>query len=119
MAKDPLDVQLGARLQELREKRGLSMSAVGREIKTTYQQVRKYETGENRISAATLYRLAQLLDVDVGDFFSGLSRRSVTQADGHAFPEADEILGSALGRIEDREVREHMSGLLKALGGRS
>jgi transcriptional regulator with XRE-family HTH domain len=115
MTKDPLDAHLGARLQSLREARGLSMSAVGREIKTTYQQVRKYETGENRISASTLFRLAQLLDVEVGEFFKGMpgqaGRLAAEPADGGAFDHT-------LDRIEDRAVRQHMSGLLKALGGR-
>ncbi|WAJ28341.1 helix-turn-helix domain-containing protein [Antarcticirhabdus aurantiaca] len=72
MSRPDLDPSIGTRLQNLREKRGLSISALGREIGTTYQQVRRYESGENRVDVAYSYRLAQLLDVEIHEFFREL-----------------------------------------------
>jgi transcriptional regulator with XRE-family HTH domain len=43
------------------------LSALG----MTFQAVQKYERGENRIAASTLYRLARILDVTPGFFFEG------------------------------------------------
>ena len=36
-----------------------------------YQQVFKYETGQNRVAAAQLYALAAVLGVEVGYFYEG------------------------------------------------
>jgi transcriptional regulator with XRE-family HTH domain len=40
----------------------------------TFQQIQKYETGTNRISAAMLVRIAAVLKVDVQYFFDDLPR---------------------------------------------
>lgn len=69
---DPIDVYVGARLRKLRKGRGLSPAAVAGPIGVTFQQLLKYETGKNRISASTLYRLSLVLRVDIAAFFDGL-----------------------------------------------
>jgi transcriptional regulator with XRE-family HTH domain len=38
----------------------------------SFQQVQKYEAGQNRISASTLYRIAATLKTGLGYFFEGL-----------------------------------------------
>jgi len=48
---------------------GYSQERLGEAIGLTFQQVQKYERGSNRISAGTLYRLSQVLDVPVSFFF--------------------------------------------------
>jgi Predicted transcriptional regulators len=47
----------------------MSQEKLGEAIGLTFQQVQKYERGSNRISAGTLYRLGQVLDVPVSFFF--------------------------------------------------
>ena len=44
----------------------------------SYQQVQKYETGANRISAGRLYQIAACLDVGVGYFFERAALSSAT-----------------------------------------
>jgi|AGTN01.1.fsa_nt_gi Predicted transcriptional regulators len=51
---------------------GLSQQALGRLVGLTFQQIQKYEKGDNRVSASTLYRLAEALDVPVSFFFDDL-----------------------------------------------
>jgi transcriptional regulator with XRE-family HTH domain len=41
----------------------------------SFRQVQKYERGTNRMSAATLYRLAMTLEVPVQYFFEGPNAR--------------------------------------------
>ncbi|WAJ26870.1 helix-turn-helix domain-containing protein [Antarcticirhabdus aurantiaca] len=95
------------------------MSAIGREIGTSYQQVKKYEAGDNRMSASTLFRLSHVLDVGIGDFFKGLPARTEQAGDGPADKTASAGgLGQVLDRVEDREVRQHLEGLLQALASR-
>ena len=42
---------------------------LGERIGVRFQQVQKYETGLNRVSASRLYMIAEALDVKVGDLF--------------------------------------------------
>lgn len=68
----PVDIHVGQKLKELRSKRRLSQTDVGRKLGLSFQQIQKYETGSNRISASRLFELAQLLDVSPIFFFDGL-----------------------------------------------
>lgn len=58
MQIDPVDAGIGARLRRLRESRNVSQSALGRALGVSFQQLQKYETGKNRLSAARLIRAA-------------------------------------------------------------
>jgi transcriptional regulator with XRE-family HTH domain len=49
------------------------MSPIGA-LAVRFQQIQKYECAGNRISVAMLWKLACVLDVDVGYFFAGLER---------------------------------------------
>lgn len=64
----------------------MSQERLGEAIGLTFQQVQKYERGSNRISAGTLYRLSQVLDVPVSFFFDNYRdmQSNVASADGRA-----------------------------------
>ncbi len=66
---DRLDNHLGARLKQLRTRKGMSMAQIGELIEVTPQQISRYESGQHRITATGLYRLARGLDVPVSWFF--------------------------------------------------
>ena len=68
---DPIDKHVGQRVRERRLQAGLSQLALAGQLGVSFQQLQKYETGRNRISASTLYRLAQLLGVGPAYFFEG------------------------------------------------
>ena len=55
---------------------GLTQQDVGAALGIRFQQVQKYESAANRMSAAVLWKLANLLDVDVRYFFDGLPQFS-------------------------------------------
>lgn len=64
-----VDAHVGQRVRMRRTLLGVSQEKLGEAIGLTFQQVQKYERGSNRISAGTLYRLSQVLDVPVSFFF--------------------------------------------------
>jgi transcriptional regulator with XRE-family HTH domain len=68
-----IDDHLGQRLRQRRWMLGLTQTQVGDRVGIKFQQIQKYETGQNRISAARLWDLAQALDVPVSYFYDGLS----------------------------------------------
>jgi len=61
------DILIGARIRQRRLSAGLSMQQVADMVGITYQQINKYETGINRVSAGRLFDLSQALGFDVGD----------------------------------------------------
>ena len=73
-AYNPIDVHVGARLRARRTLVGLSQTALGDAMGLTFQQVQKYESGSNRISASRLYDVSKLLDIDIGYFFDEMDR---------------------------------------------
>lgn len=69
MEEKQVDAYIGRRIRERRTAQGLSQTALGQALGVSFQQIQKYENGANRVSASRLYRIAQVLDIDVGYFF--------------------------------------------------
>lgn len=66
---DVLDIKLGNQLRQFRQAQDLTMRQLGERLEMSPQQISKYETGLNRISASTLWRLARALDICPTKFF--------------------------------------------------
>lgn len=62
-------VHLGARLRDVRQAAGLSLREVARQLGVSPSFVSQLETGKSQPSVATLYSLAQLLDVPIDQLF--------------------------------------------------
>jgi transcriptional regulator with XRE-family HTH domain len=65
---DGIDINIGINLREIRKSNKLTQTEVANYINVTPQQIAKYETGKNRISASTLYRLACYYNKNMNDF---------------------------------------------------
>ena len=63
---------VSSRIRELRTMLGMTRQDLAERIGLSYQQLHKYETGKNRISAGILGRIAEALGVKVGHFYEGL-----------------------------------------------
>jgi transcriptional regulator with XRE-family HTH domain len=77
-----VDVHVGQRLRERRQMMGATQEQVADQVGVRFQQVQKYETAENRISASRLWEIARVLDVPITHFFEGLAgdRRDMNRA---------------------------------------
>ena len=109
---------IGGRIRARRTELGLTQEQLGQALGVSYQQVQKYETAANRISAGRLYQLAAEFGVDTAFFFEGLAETfEPSQAGlphgGHN-RSAIELVRNYLA-LENEEVRTALSGLLKAL----
>ncbi len=78
-----VDRHVGARLRARRRQLKKTQAGLGEEIGLSFKQIRKYEQGQNRIGAGTLYRLSQALGVRVDYFFDGLDSLSADGAPPH------------------------------------
>lgn len=83
----PVDRHVGHRVAERRISLGYTQSDLGRAMGITFQQVQKYEKGDNRISASKLWIAAMFLNVGVEYFFSGLGQPmpGMAEPDGPRF----------------------------------
>lgn len=70
--KHPVDVHVGKRVRHRRWMVGMTQQQLGEAVGIKFQQIQKYETGMNRISASRLWDIAHALDVPVSFFFEGL-----------------------------------------------
>jgi transcriptional regulator with XRE-family HTH domain len=64
-----VDRQVALRLRERRLVLGLTQQQMAERLGITYQQFHKYEVDHNRIAAARLFGIAQVLGVEVDYFF--------------------------------------------------
>jgi transcriptional regulator with XRE-family HTH domain len=106
---------------------GLSRASLGEAIGLTFQQVRKYERGANRIGASRLHKLSQVLDVPVSFFFDDTDPVRAPATGGFAEPpdeafESDPLrkpetieLVRAYCAIKNATVRQRFCELVKAL----
>ena len=69
----PIDVHVGRRLRARRRLLGLTQEALASAVDIKFQQIQKYESGSNRISASRLWSLAKALEVPVSYFFEGMN----------------------------------------------
>jgi transcriptional regulator with XRE-family HTH domain len=68
-AADPV-FNLGARLKIVRLKSGLSLREVARQLGVSPSFISQMENGKSQPSVATLYSMAQLLDVSIDELFA-------------------------------------------------
>lgn len=64
-----IDQVIGRRLRLRRRELGFTQTTVASGLGVTFQQVQKYESGANRLSAAQLYRVSQVLLTNPAWFF--------------------------------------------------
>lgn len=64
-----VDRLIGRRIRVRRLEIGLAQTALADAIGVTFQQVQKYEKGINRVSAATLLKIAEVLRIPVASLF--------------------------------------------------
>ncbi len=91
----PVDVHVGKRIRHRRWLVGMTQQQLAEKVGIKFQQIQKYETGANRVSASRLWDIADALEVPVSFFFEGL------EAEGEeAAPRADSVPADILGDKE-------------------
>ena len=70
----PIDKYFGDRLRARRIMMKMSQEDLGKSLGVSFQQIQKYEKGTNRLTAATMVRVAEILDVDVGYFYDEIPK---------------------------------------------
>lgn len=119
--RDEVDVYVGARIGLRRSALGLSQSALAQQLGISFQQVQKYETGQNRISASRLHRAATVLGTSVETFFPPVE--TARGAADESWRQMRFITATAEGRtvaaefplIGDRDLRRAVARIVHGL----
>lgn len=111
-----VDRLVGDRIRRRRILMGLTQDQLGESLGISYQQIQKYETGANRVSAGRLYLIANRLEVAPGWFFDPVK----SDASSSDF---DELGSSRLlmefvrsfARISDERLKTVLVSLVRAM----
>ncbi|MGQ0741042.1 MAG: helix-turn-helix domain-containing protein [Alphaproteobacteria bacterium] len=115
-----VDDHVGARIRLRRTLLGLTQEQLAVALNISYQQIQKYETGANRVSAGRLFQIAQRLGVDVTFFFEGLDPELAPKGLPHGGRNrvAIDLVRNFL-EIPDEEARTALAHLVKTLKARA
>ena len=111
-----VDRLVGDRIRRRRILMGLTQDQLGESLGISYQQIQKYETGANRVSAGRLFLIAERLEVAPGWFFDPV--KSDASSD-----DFDELGSSRLlmefvrgfARIRDERLKSVLVSLVRAM----
>jgi transcriptional regulator with XRE-family HTH domain len=56
-------------MREGRRKLNMTQEGLGEKLGVTFQQIQEYEKGRNRVSAARLFVICEILDVSLASMF--------------------------------------------------
>jgi transcriptional regulator with XRE-family HTH domain len=94
--KHPVDIYVGKRIRQCRWLVGTTQQHLADQVGIKFQQIQKYETGMNRVSASRLWDIAYALRVDVAFFFEDLESNSIDK----------DIIGMPIDIFSNKEALE-------------
>ncbi len=107
--KHPVDIHVGKRVRHRRWMVGMTQQQLAEQVGIKFQQIQKYETGMNRVSASRLWDISDALGVSVSFFFDGLEKDESAKGDSPvdvmADKEALELLRSYYSIPENQRRR--------------
>jgi transcriptional regulator with XRE-family HTH domain len=64
-----INTTIGKNIRNLRIARGIAKKDLSKALDITHQQLYKYESGNNGVSAVQLHRIAKILDININYFY--------------------------------------------------
>ncbi|MEE3361563.1 MAG: helix-turn-helix transcriptional regulator [Pseudomonadota bacterium] len=82
----PVDVHVGKRIRHRRWLVGMTQQQLAEKVGIKFQQIQKYETGANRVSASRLWDISDALEVPVSFFFEGIDSEASANTSAASVP---------------------------------
>ena len=70
----PVDLHVGKRIRHRRWIVGITQQQLAEKVGVKFQQIQKYESGANRVSASRLWDISETLAVSINFFFEGIEK---------------------------------------------
>ena len=109
------DLVVGANIRRLRNAQRLTLQDLASRLGMSHQQLQKYETGSNRVSAGVLYHVAHALSVPVDALFEGVDDGSPPDLEAKALLLARNKCHAIVNRASSVPVLDSMAKVLRAL----
>lgn len=110
----PADLVVSANLRRLRSDAGLTLSELAEALGISHQQLQKYETGVNRISAGMLYELARVFVIPIDQLFEG---SDAEVSEDTELIRARRKCHIIIDRTDSKSELEAMARVLRAMSG--
>lgn len=94
-----VDIHVGKRIRHRRWLAGMTQQQLAESVGIKFQQIQKYETGANRVSASRLWDIAAAMGVDVAFFFEGIEAAQSAVSSG-----TPAVKGSPADILGDKEA---------------
>jgi transcriptional regulator with XRE-family HTH domain len=88
-----VDVHVGKRIRQRRWLIGMTQQKLADLVGIKFQQIQKYETGANRVSASRLWDIGEGMGVPVSFFFEGMTDAAAVIGEGDANTAPADMLG--------------------------
>jgi transcriptional regulator with XRE-family HTH domain len=114
MIMNHIDRHIGSRVRFRRKVLNVSQYSLSYDLEISFQQLQKYESGENRISASRLYEISKILKVSPYFFFEGLEGIALDPE----MPKDLKILKAihVMEKIKNQKVKDKIINLIMELG---
>jgi len=121
-----IDLHIGKNIKLTRIKSGRSLQDLADILNVSFQQIQKYEKGQNKISSGNLFLISEFLDANINHFFEGLYDNDKNsfhlEEERSVFDHIDDIseheltlLIKSYSKIKDQHIRKKLLDLLKSL----
>lgn len=120
-----IDIKVGEKVRTTRIMIGMSQEELGKKNGVSFQQIQKYEKGQNRITVRRLFAIANSFNISVSDFFLNLNKNGTTsysmneQQEDYNISDIDSkevfTLVKCFTSIADSSVRKKILSLVKSL----
>jgi len=111
-----LDAHIGKVLRGARMAADLTQGGLATRLDISFQQVQKYENGTNRVSAARLYHICQILDMPMARFYEGYGELPTAEP---LYSRNVYSAARALGDIPEGPPKDKLLGLIRVMAGHS
>ena len=95
-----VDIEVGAKIRIKRKAEKMSQQELAQQVGVKFQQIQKYETGKNRVSASRLFAIARALDVPINFFFEELKNKIPQKKLTHE----QEVLVQRITKLKEKDV---------------
>lgn len=110
-----LDAEIGFRIRQARQKKGLSQKDLAAHLGISFQQLYKYEQGINRISPVRLAILSDVLGLEPNDLFGTTVQAPQIETKDVPLASMDQRAYDLWHRIEDAHSKRVILALMQVV----
>jgi transcriptional regulator with XRE-family HTH domain len=111
-----IDTVIGNNIKAVRVMGGLSQQALAKGLGISFQQIQKYEKGQNRVSAGTLLKIADFMSVSPMSLFNEVTIQTGEETSSPMIFNQEILdLIHTFNKIKDERVRTSIKNFLRAM----